>query len=68
MAKYLFTFGVGSPYRQKCVIVESDNELTARKYMFTEYGRKNVAFVYDYEKYSCLIEKYNYKIMENVKL
>lgn len=68
MAKYLFTFGVGSPYRQKCVIVSSDDENLSREYVFRKYGQQNVAFVYDYKTYSGLIEKFNYKIIEEKTL
>lgn len=68
MAKYLFTFGIGTRYKQKCVIVETDDEILARQYVYRKYGQQNVASVYDYEKYSHLIEKYNYKIMKEITL
>ena len=68
MAKYLFTFGVGTPHKGKCVIVESDNEEMARMYVYQKYGQENTCGVYDYEHFSHLIEQYGYKVVEKKKL
>lgn len=69
MAKrFLFTFGVGTRYRKKCVVVTSNDEILARQYVYGKYGQQNVAGVYDYTKYSYLIEFYKYKVMKEIAL
>ena len=64
MKKLLFTFGVGTKHRGKCVIITCVYEMLARTYVYEKYGQDNVAGVYDYDKYSHLIEKYDYEVVE----
>jgi hypothetical protein len=66
--KYLFTFGVGTKYKGKCVIVNANDEILARQYVYRKYGQQNIAGVYNYEQYKHLIEKCNYKIIKEVIL
>lgn len=68
MAKYLFTFGVETPLKGKCVIIESDDEELARIYVYRKYGKENTCGVYDYEYFSHLIRQYKYKVKEKKKL
>ncbi len=66
--KLLFTFGIGTPHKGKCVIIESDDETMAREYVYCKYGQENTCGVYDYEHFSHLIEHYNYKIVEKKRI
>lgn len=64
MAKYLITFGVGTVHRKKCVIIESDDQMLVRLYVYRRYGQENVSSMYEYDKYKHLIEKYGYEVVE----
>ena len=68
MKTYLVTFGLDSIYRDKCVIVTAESEQRARDYVFGRYGRLNVAYFYDYDEKRNLIDRYKYKVMENITL
>lgn len=67
MRKWIWTFGVGSPYKGKYVVIETDNG-DGREYMFNRYGRQNCCMSYLYEKGMELVKKYNYQLIENVKI
>lgn len=67
MKKWIWTFGVGSPYKGKYVVIETDNG-DGREYMFNRYGRQNCCMSYLYEKGMELVKKYNYQLIENVKI
>lgn len=58
--KLVFTFGVGTMYRQKVVIVHCNNTMQAIDYVFNKYGSSNVAFEYHWDenslKNSCELE------------
>lgn len=67
MRKWIWTFGVGSPYKGKYVVIETDNG-DGREYMFNRYGRQNCCMSYLYDKGMELVKKYNYQLIENVKI
>lgn len=65
MKKFLVTFGLDTPYWDKCLIISSDDEMKVREYAYRKYGRLNIATVRDYGEYKHLIEKYSYKVLES---
>lgn len=72
MERILWTFGLGTKYAGKVVITYSkpDNFNDAIYYVYKKYGQDNVAFNY-IDKYNDLdemIKKYNYDILEEVRL
>lgn len=67
MRKWIWTFGVGTPYKGKYVVIETDNG-DGREYMFNRYGRQNCCMSYLYDKGMELVKKYNYQLIENVKI
>ena len=67
MRKWIWTFGVGSPYKGKYVVIETDNG-DGREYMFNRYGKQNCCMSYPYSKGMELVKKYGYQLIENVKL
>ena len=67
MRKWIWTFGVGSPYKGKYVVIETDNG-DGREYMFNMYGRQNCCMSYPYEKGIALVEKYGYTLIEKCKI
>ena len=68
MKKYLITFGLGTKWRNKCVVITASDEDKVREYVYDKYGQWNVAAVYDYEIYKTIIDKYNYEIIEEINL
>lgn len=50
--KIVFTFGCGTKFAGKVVIIECDEIMTAIDYIFRKYGQQNVAFEYHYDKES----------------
>ena len=50
--KLVFTFGVGTDYRGKVVIVNCNNIMNALKYVFNKYGNTNVCTNYHYNETS----------------
>lgn len=67
MRKWIWTFGVGSPYKGKYVVIETDNG-DGREYMFNKYGKQNCCMSYLYAKGMELVKKYGYTLIENVKI
>lgn len=65
--KWIWTFGIGTPYKGKYVVIETDND-DGREYMFKKYGRDNCCMSYPYEKGIELVKKYNYKCIDAVVL
>lgn len=69
MKKFLVTFGLDTPYWDKCLIISSDDEMKVREYAYNRYGQSNIATVRDYAEYGFyLINKYGYKILESEEL
>lgn len=70
MKKLLWTFGLDTPYKHKCVITFSKDFETAMNYVYDKYGQENVAsnYVDPYQHINKLIEKYNYEIIEEITL
>ena len=64
MKTYLVTFGVGTVFKGKCLILTSDNEEKVREYAYDHYGRLNISSFYDYEEKKDIIKTYNYEILE----
>ena len=64
MKTYLVTFGVGTVFSGKCLVLVSDDEEKVREYAFDHYGRLNISSIYDYETHKDIIETYNYEILE----
>lgn len=68
MKKYLITFGIGTKWRGKCVIITASTEDNVREYVYEKYGQYNVAMFYDYETSKEIISKYNYEVIEETIL
>lgn len=65
--KWIWTFGIGTPYKGKYVVIETDND-DGREYMFDRYGRMNCCMSYPYDKGMELVKKYGYQLIENIKM
>jgi len=50
--KLVFTFGVGTKYSGKVVIINCNNIMTALQYVFNKYGNTNVCTNYHYNETS----------------
>lgn len=70
MQRILWTFGIGTDYKGKVVITKSENFNDAMYYVYNKYGQENIAFNYSdkYNDIDEMIKKYNYDIIEDVKL
>lgn len=68
MKKYLITFGLGTKWRGKCVVITASDDDKVREYVYGKYGQWNVAAVYDYETSKEIISKYNYEVIEETIL
>lgn len=67
MKKWIWTFGVGTAYKGKYVVLRTDYG-DGREYMFNKYGRQNCCMSYLYAKGMELVKKYGYTLIENVKI
>ena len=65
--KWIWTFGCGTPYKGKYVIIDTE-EGDGREYMFEHYGQNNCCMSYPYEKGMRLVEKYGYKCINDISL
>ena len=68
MKKYFVTFGLGTNWRRKYVVVYADTGDEVRNYVFSKYGQDNVAWIYDYKTAKSIIKAYGYEKIEEVRL
>lgn len=70
MKKLLWTFGLDTPYKGKCVITFSKDFNTAMEYVYDKYGQKNVSSNYPepYFDIDDIVARWNYDILEEVTL
>lgn len=65
MRKWIWTFGVGTPYAGKYVIVNTDKS-DGREYMFNKYGQQNCCMSYFYNAGIMIVERHGYQLLEEV--
>lgn len=70
MKKLLWTFGLDTEYRNKCVITCSKDFNTAMEYVYNKYGQENISSNYlePYYDIDDIINRWHYEILEEVTL
>lgn len=70
MKKWLWTFGVGTLYKGKCVITTAEDFDTAMGYMYENYGQGNISSSYPDTHFNIgeIISKWGYEVIEEVTL
>lgn len=63
MRKWIWTFGCGTPWAGKYVIVHTAHG-DGRERVFEKYGQQNCAMSYLYDKGMAIAEKYGYQLLE----
>lgn len=64
MKKFLVTFWASSYFKNKCVVVESESEEDARRYIYKKYGIESIAFFRNYNENKNLIKQYNLEVIK----
>jgi hypothetical protein len=70
MKKLLWTFGIGTNLKGKCVITNCDDFMTAMQYVYDKYGQYNVSMNYPepYFDIERMIEQNHYELIEEITL
>lgn len=57
--KWVYTFGVGTPYRGKYLMVETDDPDRTRESVYNAFGQNNIStvYIYDEENFANLVGK-----------
>lgn len=63
MRHWIWTFGCGTPWAGKYVIVHTDHG-DGREKVFEKYGQKNCSMSYPYCKGMLIVNKYGYELLE----
>ena len=66
-SKWVWTFGVGTPWKGKYVVVNTEDG-DGREYMFNKYGQQNCCRAYPYEEGMIFVNRYGYKLIEEITL
>lgn len=67
MRKWIWTFGVSSPYRGKYVVVNT-NKGDGREFVFEKFGRQNCSMSYLYNKGIEIVKKHGYQCIGEFEL